>query len=619
MLLLAALACPRSAVVEGPQPRCTAGTSWSAGVSAFEERTKEWGLADIGADGVRVSAVDFDGDGWTDLAVRKGTTPDEWTTGVRQQWLLRNTGKGTFEDVTETSGVVVRRDGDSTKSRPGPVWAFADVDGDGDLDVFTGNPDPGSTETETSDVALNDGDGTFSLATRKGDLRDDPEDNPFGVAFADVDRDGHVDLWSGQYPASNYRQSQLFAGDGTGRFDDVTTRSGLDTEPWVSEDDINAGRAHAVTWSAAACDLTDDGAPELLLSSYGRAPNLLFVNDGTGVFTNQSVASGYAFDERVDWSDNESARCWCQLHPTDEDCEGVPPPTAIVCDSDEDAFRWDHAVDREPYRLGGNSGATMCGDVDNDGAVDLLTTEIVHWDVGKSSDPSDLLFNNGHAVFERPGNEVTGLTRDHTLADWNDGDITGSLFDFDNDGWLDVLVGSTDYEGTRALLWRQDAPRHFVAVPKSDGINHTRSHGSAVADFDRDGDLDVVLGHSSARCADDCYANFHVRLYENVLGQAGNFVQLRLVGKHGSNGAAIGARLWVTAGGATQIRDVSGGHGQWGAQDDLVQHVGLGTACEAVVRVRWPDAEGSEQTATLGAGLRWTWTQGQAPVAEAMP
>ncbi len=599
---------------------CQDGTSWTEGTEAFVDKSSSWGLDSLGADGVRIEAVDFDGDGWTDLAVRKGTTADIWADGIRNTWLLKNDGNGKFEDVTLSSGIVVRRDGDKLLSRPGPVWAWADVDNDGDLDVFTGLPDAGTTETETSEIMLNQGDGTFLLAPNGGDLRDDSDDNPFGVSFVDADRDGFVDLWSGQYPVGDaYRQSSLYSGDGSGRFFNATKKSNLETEDWIQTEIINAGLSHAVTWSAAACDLNDDGAAELLVSSYGRAPNLLFQNDGAGKFENRSVLSGYAFDPRVDWTDNESARCWCQLHPTDTDCAGVPAP-AIICTTDDDAFRWSHPSDREPYRLGGNSGATMCGDVDNDGAVDLLTTEIVHWDVGTSSDPSELLFNTGtpNVQFDRPGNEATGLLRDQEEEYWNDGDITGSLFDFDNDGWLDVFVGSSDYPGTRALLWKQDSPRHFVAVPKKVGIDHVRSHGSAIADFDRDGDLDVVLGHSVARCYDDCYANAHVRLFENVFGQAGNFVQIHLIGSGETNRAAVGARVWITAAGITQIRDVGGGHGQWGAQDDLVVHAGLGTACSATVKVRWPDAVGTVESFEVGGGYRWHVTQGGQPSGEAL-
>jgi hypothetical protein len=327
------------------------------------------------------------------------------------------------------------------------------------------------------------------------------------------------------------------------------------------------------------------------------------------------VASGYAYDHRVDWSDNESARCWCTLHPSDTDCSGVPEPEHIRCSSDGDAFRWSHTYDRNAFRLGGNSGGSTCRDVDNDGAIDILTSEIVHWDVGQSSDPSELLFNEADTDvrFDRPGNENTGLEREYDRVDWNDGDITASVFDFDNDGMKDIWLGSSDYGGTRGLLYRQTSPRQFVPVPTSEGIDHVRSHGSAVADFDRDGDLDMVVGHSPMRCEGECYETFAVRFFENQVSDQGNFIQLRLDGAGGSNRSAIGARVEVRAGGITQVREVVGGYGQWGNQDDLVVHFGLGTACSAEVDITWPDANGTQQGHTLGGGYRYLVQQGADP------
>ena len=355
-----------------------------------------------------------------------------------------------------------------------------------------------------------------------------------------------------------------------------------------------------------------------MASSYGRAPNNLWVNQGDGSYKNHSAASGYAYDQRIDWTDNESARCWCTLHPTDDGCKDHTfEPPDITCNVDADAFRWNNATDRELYRLGGNSGSTMCGDVDNDGWMDLLTTEIVHWDVGTSSDPSELLHNmqSPDVSFERPGNDVTGLTRDH-VSGWNDGDMTGTLFDFDNDGWNDVYIGSSDYPGARGLLWHQTSPMVFEAVPIKNGIDHMRSHGSAVADFDRDGDLDIVVGHSPSRCDSDCYPTFVVRMFENQLN--GNFVEIEAQGTGtATNHTAIGARVEVTAGGVTQTHQVDGGHGQLGMQDDLVQHFGLGTNASADVKITWPTAGFPTQTFTVPAGHRYLFTQGTTlPVVE---
>ncbi len=603
-LLIAALMGCNNGPQEGddlPPKICNEGSQWDNADNAFSEATGDWGLDEIAPIGIRLNAVDYDGDGWTDLTVRGGNEDPAW--------LLRNTGKGTFEDVTESSGIRATRSGDG--ERPGPVWIWADVDNDGDLDVYTGLPD-GIAGDHTSEIMLNNGDGTFALGPSDGAIRRGT-DNPYGATFADFDRDGNIDLFVANYDMA---QDDVFFGKGNGKFEKTTKKAGLETRIWSSPDDLNEALSHSNAWAAQACDLNGNGDPDVVVSSYGRAPNHLWLNDG-GKFANNSIASGYASDHRTDWSDNESARCWCTLHPTDVECDGVPEPSAIACNEDDDAFRWNHNSDREPYRLGGNSGQTVCWDVDNDGDMDLLTSEIVHWDVGTSSDPAELLFNDGNGVFERPGNEATGLIREHTITSWNDGDITGDAFDFDNDGWPDIWIASSDYPETRGLLFHQTSAGIFESVPIKKGINHTRAHGSAAADFDRDGDLDLVVGHSLFRCDSDCYDTGQIRLFEN-LSEGHNFVQLQLEGGPNSNTSSIGARVQVTASGVTQTQEVLGGGGQWGNQTDLVLHFGLGEACEADVTIRWPDAALSEQSFTVGGGYRYRVAQGQEPILRAV-
>ena len=616
MLILLSLLIACKSTVEVEAVCDENATPWTPGTEAFEEKTDEWGITDIAPDGVRISAVDVDHDGWTDLVVRKGTAADDFAADpvVRQVWYLHNTGQGRFEDLTQSSGMVTNRAGDATKGRHGPTWVFGDLDNDGDLDFYAGTNDKNGDLPDTSEVLLNDGTGHFTLAEDDNDIRVGKGDMPFGAVLVDVDRDGKLDLYVAQYDNGEGPQvSRLYLGRGDGTFNEDTEDAGMKTKSWSAIIDLNAAQSHTRSWAALGCDLNNDGAVELLAASYGRSPNHLWLNDGTGKFANRSVASGYAYDERLDWSDNQSAMCWCKFHASDAGCAGVSEPDLIRCDSDADAFRWDHRYDRELYRLGGNSGATQCADLDNDGWMDLVTSEIVHWDVGSTSDPSEILHNtqDGEVKFARPGNDVTGLTRVHEITDWNDGDITGSTFDFDNDGWTDVYIGSSDYPGARGLLFHQESPLRFSPVPVEDGIDHMRAHGSAVADFDRDGDLDLVVGHSSSRCDSDCYDTFAVRLFENqaIQNGASNYVQLELVGTT-ANKSAIGARVEAKAGGVTQTHQIDGGHGQMGAQDDLVQHFGLGAACEAEVTVTWPIEGAPKQTLTLPAGHRYRITQG---------
>lgn len=584
-------------------PTCAAATPGTL----FADTTDTWQLGDVR--GNRLAVADLDGDGYPDLVVSSGATnaqqlqaPDGGPRRVRQ--LMNRKGPdGLRRFVDETgNGLFQVRGGSDTHYRGANLTIFGDVDNDGDLDAFSGlYDDPSKADVgDRSELLLNDGTGRFTLAPPTP-VRGGPSERltTSAATFTDVDRDGKLDLFVGyfyEYYGRTYQglQAQLLLGQGTGGFTRATDSAGLTT----TRDGFEAFTNHRPAYGVTACDLDDDGAPELLVSAYGRQRNLLYRNDGRGRFVDQSAASGFAGDDNVDFTDNENFRCWCTVNQADPKCAGVRRPV-ISCGANPGSS-WNDGVDDQPWRSNGNTFTTWCGDLTGDGKNDLYSAEIRHFWAGSASDSSELLRNESTASavrFTRPGNAVTGMGLPRVGGSWNEGGLMAAGGDLDHDGLQDLIVAASDYADQFGVVLHQQPDGGFV--DKADGFNlkHACMSGLAVADFDRDGDLDVLAGASTAR---DCSAIWRkgneVRLYENQ-GPQGRSLLLRLKGDGTTtNRAAIGAKVTVKAGGKTIVREVGGGYGHFGMQNDLVVHVGVG-ACTGVeeLTVRWPDARGTVQ------------------------
>ena len=619
-----------------PPAICRAGTQWKD-QKAFTDVTSLAFSVDVTqVTGVRLSTADLDGDLLPDLVVRSMNLAgkrETWKPEQRNVWVLKNATTGAdlkFSDITQKSGITATRDG--ADGRETHIVVFADVDNDGDNDAFCGNSvpydAPGVTPTDlykqdSSELMLNDGHAHFSLAKTQSFGTKDLRRSLSSASFVDYDRDGKLDLWLGYmtWTGGLPIQAQLVQGDGTGDFLSVTAQEGLTTKDWKKTADIEAGTVHRHVWGTSACDMDGDGEPDLLSVSYGRYFNSFwqggFKADSSVRFTDYKSEAHLDRDDDDDWTTNWNAQCWCHDHPGDAECKKCGPPE-VDCKQlqfADGSYRWNHATDRKPYRLGGNTGLVTCVDIDRDGDLDLVEGTIVHPDVGPTADPTRIVRNDGGQIpqFTHLKAEKTGL---RPLDRQNDvGDMTGAVLDFDNDGRLDVLIASSDYPGTHAQLFQQQPDGTFAEVPVELAIDQPHAHGVAVADYDRDGDLDVVLGHSRARCnltPAECFKTEEVHVFRNDM-PAGNYVQIQLQGTGGSNRSAVGARVWVKAGGVTQMAEVGGGYGHFGEQNELVLHFGLGAACAIEeIKVRWPDDKLTTETWTaVRANYLVRLTQGQ--------
>jgi hypothetical protein len=588
----------------GPARMCRSGTRWSPGMRAFEDRTDAWGLS--GLNGASFSTGDLDGDGYADLIVNRASIYERASGFV---FLNRGAhGARTFVDHTAASRFYAVRDS-LESGRNASLARLGDVDGDGDLDAFTGTfiyRDPASMEEvlpDGAEILLNDGTGVFSL-TAAPVLRTQPDPLTSDAFFFDQDLDGNLDLalgyWWRQPPFTlpYGQQAQLFTGDGAGSFTDVTVEAGLllpDSGTAVRE-----RRQPRPLFGFAMCDLDDNGRMDLVGAAYGRFTNEVFLADGD-VFTEIGATTEIGADSRTDYTDDESFRCFCVANPEDPECAGIPRPI-YPCP----LRGWVRGQSDQLFSLGGNSYSHACGDFDNDGDLDLYETNIRHPDVGSSSDPSELIVNDGSRegalAFHRPGREGMGLTPPIDLTRIDEGGQHGAAMDFDNDGRLDVLLAGSPYPRNRGWLFHQRAEGtlSFEWIGADAGFHHPCPLGSVIADFDHDGDLDLIVG--TYGCNDPANSpdwtppeNQPVRFYENVSND-NNWISIRLAAER-ANAHGIGARVRLTAGGVTQTKLVVAS--AQNASFEAEAWFGLGGACDVErIEVRWPNAELSSDVYT---------------------
>ncbi len=226
------------------------------------------------------------------------------------------------------------------------------------------------------------------------------------------------------------------------------------------------------------------------------------------------------------------------------------------------------------------------GDYDQDGYFDLAKTNF-------SDDTPDLYHNNGDGTF-RDATFTAGLGSHPNYMGWGIGFI-----DFDNDGWLDLFMANghldcvideyhidSTYAEPKLLYHNKEGPggrRRFEDVSQSSGPGIqllSSSRGVAFADYDSDGDVDIVTNN----------ANGPAYLLRNERGNHNHWIKIKTLGVK-SNRNGIGTRVEVRAGALRHIDEVRSG-GSYVSQNDLRLHFGLGEHREAEeIILRWPSRQ----------------------------
>jgi hypothetical protein len=434
-----------------------------------------------------------------------------------------------------------------------------------------------------------------------------------GAAVGDINNDGRPDLY-----LTNLGSNQMFLNKGDGTFVDVTQSTGTDDPRWST--------------SAVFLDYDRDGWLDLMVVNYARfstttsptcyaatsardyctprvfaAPgNRLFHNRGDGTFEDVTVSAGVDKEfghalgvVAADFDDDG----WTDIYVANDG-----DPNQLWINQKNGTFKNEALLAGAAVNRDGRAEAGMgvdAGDFDGNGTEDIFVTHLM--------DETNTLFTNlGNGMFEdrtreaglgMPGHRFTGFGT--------------SFLDYDNDGWLDLMVvngavqllpelvkkGDPFPLGQPKQLFHNIGKGAFVEVSEQAGPGFQDlevSRGAAFGDIDNDGDTDVLITNN----------NGPVRLLLNQVGNRNHWLGLRLIGKN--NRDMLGARVEVIVNKNRVLRRRTHTDGSYLSANDPRILVGLGSVTQVdSIRVQWPDGSVEEWKAS-GVDTYITLKQGTA-------
>ena len=497
--------------------------------------------------------------------------------------------KMTLTDVTLESGIrFIHSFGDDEMSNliesNAGGCAFFDYDGDYDLDIYfvngaylekishiRGRQNKGKLR---SALYRNNGDGTFTDVTEQAHVGH--EGMGMAVVCADYDNDGDSDIF-----ISNWGSNVLFKNNGDGTFSDNTLAAGLTNELFGI--------------GSTFLDYDDDGWLDLYVGNYidydpdyqyyyaaekfpgplayHGQPDVLYHNNGDGTFTDVTEAAGvYNPDGRamgVTSCDVDDDGDW-DIFVANDAMENY------LYQNNGDGTFTDIALQTATaFSQSGEATSAMSGefgDIDLNGLVDIIVPDMAY---------SCIYKNTGQGYFEEMSARMGLAAACGQYTSWS-----CNIFDFDHDGFSDLFISNGH---PHRLIGEEDLLLRNVDGTRFENISHTLGadfqkkfvgRGSAVGDYDEDGDLDILVLNLNNR----------PRLLRNDCGNAQNWLKILLVGKN-SNRDAFGSRIRLTIGEKTQTRWKMSSSGYL-SQSDYRIHFGLGKSNVAQkIEVRWPSGK----------------------------